>query len=172
MLEYQATPSQVPDRAPTTTTFINGITISCLHFHLPQNIVSLTTQVLAMPHYSFQVDFSAKYGQNAERHRHSSQDAAFPDLRLRPRLCPGEVRCHECSRGPKRLCRTRFQSLTVETLIVWQGGYGYRPSKSMFKLPTVTEYVVVSMDFRGTPEEWQDYCRKLVRLRKGNLRSI
>jgi hypothetical protein len=28
------------------------------------------------------------------------------------------------------------------------------------------------MDFRGTAEEWQNYCRKLVTFRKGALRSI
>ncbi len=33
-------------------------------------------------------------------------------------------------------------------------------------------FLVVSMDFRGTAEEWQDYCRKLVKLVKGQLRTI
>jgi hypothetical protein len=28
------------------------------------------------------------------------------------------------------------------------------------------------MDFRGTAEEWQNYCRKLVKFRRGALRSI
>jgi hypothetical protein len=35
-----------------------------------------------------------------------------------------------------------------------------------------TEYMVAQLDFRGSVKEWQDYCRKIVRLRGGALRSI
>ena len=34
-----------------------------------------------------------------------------------------------------------------------------------------TDYIVVHMDFRGTAEEWQSYCRKLLQLRTG-FRSV
>jgi hypothetical protein len=35
----------------------------------------------------------------------------------------------------------------------------------------MTDYIVVHMDFRGKAEEWQNYCRKLLRLRDG-FRSV
>ncbi|KAF8855470.1 hypothetical protein BDZ45DRAFT_676230 [Acephala macrosclerotiorum] len=52
------------------------------------------------------------------------------------------------------------------------GGYGYKPPKNSFSYSVNSEFLIVSMDFRGTAEEWQDYCRKLVKFRRGELRSI
>ena len=35
-----------------------------------------------------------------------------------------------------------------------------------------TDYIVAQIDFRGSAEEWQDYCRKIVQLWRTGLRSI
>lgn len=39
----------------------------------------------------------------------------------------------------------------------------------------MSDWIVVAMDYRGDAEEWQDYCRKIVKLRAlaaRNVRSI
>ena len=46
------------------------------------------------------------------------------------------------------------------------------PYKNQLSRSVDSEILIVSMDFRGTAEEWQDYCRKVVKLRRGQLRSI
>ena len=46
------------------------------------------------------------------------------------------------------------------------------PYKNQLSRSVDSEILIVSMDFRGTAEEWQDYCRKLVKFRRGQLRSI
>lgn len=58
-----------------------------------------------------------------------------------------------------------------------KGGYGYDVGKnSMFsEKKKLSDFIVVNMDYRGSAKEWQDYCRRLVKLpdlKRRNLRSV
>jgi hypothetical protein len=35
-----------------------------------------------------------------------------------------------------------------------------------------TDYIVVNMDYTGTADEWEDYCRKIVKLRAAGGKMV
>jgi len=53
-----------------------------------------------------------------------------------------------------------------------KGGYGYEPSKKKHGAIKLSDYIVVQMNFNGSPEEWQDYCRRLVMIPEFKRRDV
>ncbi|KAF2503388.1 hypothetical protein BU16DRAFT_533628 [Lophium mytilinum] len=44
------------------------------------------------------------------------------------------------------------------------GGYGMKPAKGLFGVSTIADHMIAYVDFHGSPEVWQQFCRKVQRL--------
>lgn len=62
--------------------------------------------------------------------------------------------------------------LIIMTFVFVQGGVGFKPRKGIFGVDKLTGYMVAQLDYKGTPEQWQDYCRRIVQLWGPDLGSI
>ncbi|KAJ7279674.1 hypothetical protein C8J57DRAFT_1502311 [Mycena rebaudengoi] len=52
------------------------------------------------------------------------------------------------------------------------GGYGFKPAKGVFGHDSTTAHLVAQVVWNGSAEEWQEYCRKIVKLWGPQLRTV
>ncbi|KAJ7465363.1 hypothetical protein B0H11DRAFT_2284805 [Mycena galericulata] len=62
--------------------------------------------------------------------------------------------------GPRENTRFRY------------GGYGFEPAKGLFGVDWATAHLVAQVAWNGSKEEWQEYCRKIVKLWGPMLRTV
>ncbi|KAJ7121679.1 hypothetical protein C8R44DRAFT_877061 [Mycena epipterygia] len=68
--------------------------------------------------------------------------------------------------------RVEFVIGPWETTRFRYGGYGFKPAKGLFGYNKTTAHLVAQVVWNGSAEDWQEYCRKIVKLWGPQLRTI